>query len=56
MEFESTMSDENVLGLSSKDLRRAADIREKIEALRGELLDILGGASMPAKKERDAAS
>ena len=49
----------NIIGLSPRTLRQAADIQEKIESLQNELNEILGGevptpaqASEPRKKYR----
>ena len=43
----------NILSLTTKQLRRAADLKEKIEALNTELASILGTpASAPAKARK----
>ena len=48
---QTTMSD--ILSLTTKQLRRAADLKEKIEALNTELASILGAqASTPARARK----
>jgi len=42
------MSNSDLSNISAASLRRAADISEKIEALREELAGILGGSSAPS--------
>ena len=49
------MSELNLSDLSADSLRRAADISEKIEALRAELAGILAGGSAPAAAAPAAA-
>jgi len=51
------MKQRTVANLSAKQLRQAANIKDKIEALQADLSQLLGGASTaeenaPAKKKR----
>ena len=40
----------SIINLTSKQLRRAADLKDQVETLQNELNDILGGGSTPLAK------
>lgn len=45
------MTDHSLSNISAKNLRAAADIRDRIEELQAQLEAILGGAAAPAAKK-----